>query len=215
MSDSLPLLPECSAPAPAKLPGPARALLGCSKPAASQETSALPCVFLGICKLPGWAARSWLGRRCSQHDNALVEHPGSSHGKSLSLAEDFSRDIAEPAQLLQVHSGGSWVTFWGQGDGKWQGKGPAESREDERRERGEKPQGLSPFYRAPLFLRVLLGTHQLCLGGATSHSGFWSCFFPKPLCEQRRSLCHQLGQRAASGLMSALPNEKFAPYPSF
>lgn len=57
--------------------------------------------------------------------------------KAHSLAEDLSRDIAEPAQPLQVHNGSSWVTFWDQGGGKWQGEGSVENREDERWEQGK------------------------------------------------------------------------------
>lgn len=137
------------------------------------------------------------------------QSPGSSCGKSHSLAEDFSRAIAEPAQPLQVAPGSHF------GARRWEmeGKGSAESREDERWGQGEKPQGLSPFHHAPFFLRVLLGTHQLSLGGATSHSGFWSCSFPNPPCKQRWNLCHHLRPDVSTSqqkvcLKSLLPDIK-------
>lgn len=57
-----------------------------------------------------------------------------------------------------------WVKFWGQEDGKWQGKGSAESR--------VRASGAEPLLSCTSFSQGALGTHQLCLGGATSHSEF-------------------------------------------
>lgn len=130
--------------------------------------------------------------------------------KAHSLAEDLSRDIAEPSlSRCTMAAPGSHFGTREVGNGRRRDQQKTGKMRHGNRVRAEPL--LSCTFSSQGAFRNPPALPGRC------HISLWvlELLLPKALCEQRWSLCHHLSPRAALGLMSALPNEEFAPDPSF
>lgn len=159
-------------PSPAKLPVPAMAFAGLRQKCAEllAELGRCHVFYLGTASSPARRRDPcWVDDAPSEKippadplDNLHRGAPWQLPWENPLFSRGFCRGhdtLRSQPGFSRVHNGDSWVTVWGQGDGKWQGQRAGEGRGDERRwAAGSETSGAEPLSSCIIFSQGALGS---------------------------------------------------------